>query len=434
MELSNVSDRRVLVLVVFFAWFPGWSLATAPSKPPLTTDWVRLAKFGDHNHRLWKYQGALYDPLDGRTIAQVEGLELAWQRPSSSQENLEVDSLLQNTNATYKDALTVFSQKVFCYTTPKTTTSRTSESSSESSSESISSSNDKDNDSCLLQEIRVRPNSPRKRIPLDQAVSLYQTATTFISRNNDNDDLQEELLVHSEWPSGKSMWGKASIQKVPSSQQQQQNDDNMLEWTIYTKPRSKKSRMYRPNLIPDERKTKSNKNEETGVVISPERAALIQFGSSNMEEAKHRFGARETYSWKNVALPSSKKQIRQRRWWQPAKSSLQPQPATVLKYTRYGEGPPFYAPNRMCMLELQATPIEHINQAPSSIQRLLHQDIQGWGKSDKASSFRRNSLQLLLPEPDTWIQRKQKQALDVWERLRKATSIVPSSALSASNN
>ena len=372
--------------------------ATTVSHLPVK-DWIVRVKCNSNQCRpqLWKYQGALYDPLDGRRIARVEGLEWVgvWNTTDSSDNHtkgeLLIDSLLQQqlyntTSYSKEDALTLISQKVFCYTTET---------------------------GSLLQEIRVRPNSPLKKIPLDQAVSLFETATTYISSGND------DLLVHSEWPSGQSLWGKAAVKQL---------DDERFEWTVYTKRRSKRSPMYLPDLIiPKPQKTAG---ENAAVVVSPKRSALIQFGNSNMEESKHRFGARETYSW---TLPAPK--VAPRQWWKPRKVSPPQKFEDIprLQYTRYGEGPPFYAPNRMCMLELQAVPIDNVQEATEAVRQLLNQNkVHGWGcytsnsSNDKSTLFRDESkLRLILPEPRTWAQRKQQKAMTLWERVRAASSLQP---------
>ena len=64
---------------------------------------------------LWMYRGALYDPLDGRQIASVQGLELV--RVVDDTTGLAIDSILKKDNATFDECTTFWSQKIFCYTT-----------------------------------------------------------------------------------------------------------------------------------------------------------------------------------------------------------------------------------------------------------------------------------------------------------------------------
>jgi hypothetical protein len=361
------------------------SLAVAPHKPPTTfvADWVRT-KCGTNGRQLWKYHGALYDPLDGRRIATVEGLEMVSLFSANETQGLQIPSLLNHPNATYEQAATVWSRNIFCYTQGD------------------------DNTNSLLREIRVRPQSPRKMIPLDQAVAVYETATTYIGRTID------DFIVHSEWPSGKTLWGPTTSQRDDDS------NTNTLSFTVYTKRRSKKSLLFKPDL--QKQRPSPNNNE---AVIQPERSSLIQFGASNME-SKHRFGARETYS---MSLP---KVVAPKKWWQlqlPLPGKQDDTPAKPqLKYTRYGEGPPFYAPGRMCMLELKAEPIDRLEEAsPVLIDLLQQKRVQGWDDTTttSSSSFQDSQLRLVpeaIPDHDKWAQRKH-QVLAAWERLRSAASL-----------
>lgn len=82
---------------------------------------ARVPPSESKNHRqqerqqLWLYEGALYDPLDGRQVAKVQGLELV--RPLDDTTNLAIDSLLKHPNATYEDAKTVWSQNILLHKT-----------------------------------------------------------------------------------------------------------------------------------------------------------------------------------------------------------------------------------------------------------------------------------------------------------------------------
>ena len=84
----------ILLVGLVFSLLPPCLIATAPHKPnTMVADWVR-AKMGSSSSSiisddatndimkrpegeksLWMYQGSLYDPLDGRKIANVQGLE-----------------------------------------------------------------------------------------------------------------------------------------------------------------------------------------------------------------------------------------------------------------------------------------------------------------------------------------------------------------------
>jgi hypothetical protein len=250
----------------------------------------------------------------------------------------------------------------------------------------------------LLPEIRVRPQSPRKNIPL-QAVALYKTAMTFICRDDGDKD---DAMVHSEFLVPKqgesSLWSPVTTRK---------HDDSTLEWTVYAKRRSPKSHLYLPDLLTKKRTTNTNTNNSSSShadsvipIISPERSALIQFGSSNME-SKHKNGARETCSWN---LPSAQPAVVKKWFWQrrPQRSNNNGKTnedtsssSLRLQYTRYGEGPPFYAPGRMCMLELQARPIDDLDEATHILQDLIQHRVRGWGTGGGGGGGA--SLQLLTP-------------------------------------
>jgi hypothetical protein len=422
-SLWKRKGTSIVGLLWILASCPLFSRATAvPPKPPsLVADWIRAKGCGrrgdgqQQQQQLWMYQGALYDPLDGRKIANVQGLELVSTIRSNNQTNhhpedlLKMHSLLQDPNATYEDAATLWSQNIFCYTT---------------------SNNNNKNNHTLLREIRVRPQSPRKVIPLNQAVALYETATTLICRDDDKDDT---AMVHSEFLVPKqgesSLWSPVTTRK---------HDDSTLEWTVYAKRRSPKSRLYLPDLLTTTKKRSSSMNVNTNSsshedddsaipIISPERSALIQFGSSNME-SKHKFGARETYSWN---LPkAAPPEVVQKWFWQrrPNQRSTNEETSSSssslrLQYTRYGEGPPFYAPGRMCMLELQARPIDDLEEATPILQDLIQHRVRGWGNSGGGGA----SLQLLSNDDNfgatTQWAKRQGQAMALWERLRAATTV-----------
>lgn len=326
------------------------------------------------NNKLWMYTGSLYDPLDGRKIANIQGLECLslWNKSITNYTtDLQIESLLKNPNATCDDAATLRITKLFCYTTLD------------------------DENPELLREIRVRPNSPCKKIPLEQTVALWDTATTYLSRGT-------EFYVHSEWPNGQHVWGMTTSTS---------NLKKEREYTIFTKRRSPKSRLYLPDLTAP---PVSIKNETT--VISPQRSALIQFGSSAME-TQNKFGARETYSLASTAHKEMPKP-----WWQLRQDPFTPEPPR-LKYTRYGEGPPFYAPGRMCMLEMQGRPIDSLQEASSLLQELVTERVENFPTATTRShSF--GSIRLIpdLFVPETRLGRYRQTAFKTWDRFRAATS------------
>ena len=363
--------------------------------------------------QLWMYSGSLYDPLDGRKVANVQGLELLKKVCNNESSSLQITPLLQNPNATYEDAATILSQKVFCYTTPSTASSGSSTQPQEQQ---------------ILRNIRVRPQSPLKLIPLDQAVSVFETATTYTTRNSgsggdeDGDDGQE-LIIHSEWPSNRqTIWSKATNIKMT---------DTSLDYTLFAKRRSSSSLLYRPDLVTTKTKTAAT---DDAVAASPKRSSLIQIGPSNNIESKHKFGARETYSWTrttNLSKLGSENGggfLSRFNPFRRQEKSLtggvggSDDTTTHLTYSRYGEAPSFYAPGRMCMLELQGRPISCLKDATPILQNLIEHNIDGW---DVGSDCSTRPLRL-KPEPISnlpYMERQKLKLEQIWSRVQAATSV-----------
>ena len=347
--------------------------------------------------QLWLYEGSLYDPLDGRRVAKVRGLELI--RLLEDTAHLAIDSLLKHPNATYEDSRTVWSQKIFCYIT--TTDDDVAQ------NKKVEDPQQPQHHESILNSVRVRPRSPKKKIPLDQAVAVYETATTFVSRKkqkggtrprqNENDD---DLLVHSEWPNGQTMWGQTrdcSHQREASS-----SSSSSIDFTIFAKLRNKNSPLYAPDLLKDDVSEDDEKKERGSgdIIVSPKRTALVQFGSSDgTMETKHKFGARETYSYRNVpniaTTTSTKTNNSNHRqgWFSLFRNKKQREASPTLYYTRYGEGPPFYAPGRMCMLELKGRPVNNLSEVGPLLRGLvlgntgdIDSNIDSEGKRSNRSS------------------------------------------------
>lgn len=401
----------LLLAVIAFSSASDSHALSSPSPSPSTNrvvDWVQARCGGvdkyDETPALWVYQGALYDPLDGKRIAQVQGLELVskWADCYPTTTNtgrgkfqykcgdLIAGALIGHHDSKLDYAATLLSRKIFLYTPNNDNTK-------------------------LLTSIRVRPKSPLKPIPTDQAAVLYDTATTIIARG-------KELIVHSEFPDSKSLWGPAMLR------QENTNEKDTLEFTVYTKRRSDKSADSQPDLLTPPQPESITHSE---ITVSPKRSALIQFGSSNLEE-KHRFGARETYSYsipknENESTPPSN-------WWQRLLggggqeniSSSRPSSCRV-QYTRYGEGPPFYAPGRMCALELtgrRVETLEDVEQQSPLLHQLLRERIPGFFIMHP-SLFRRAATQI-LPDPNaplpSWKDKSKSKADSFIQKVRAATT------------
>ena len=131
----------------------------------------------------------------------------------------------------------------------------------------------------------------------------------------------------------------------------------------------------------------SLENSEKYSVIQPPREKIVQFGkdtrSSSLEQT--RYGARESYSYSipRFLLSSLKKKnlivkvldefqrgvngnaITKARTKSPSEKR-----SSTVKYTRYGECPPWYGPSKMCSLELVGRRIHTLRDAPPVAAKL----------------------------------------------------------------
>ena len=381
----------------------------------LISDWVRARcgvpsrqsdAEGDNSTAIWIYEGALYDPLEGKRIARVQGLELISpladcpnNHPITTSKykercgDLIAGKLLSSPNATFDYACTMMSRKLFCYT-------KEVEEEADSARGTDGENTPKRKES-IMTSIRMRHKSPLKLIPTDQAVSIYETATTVIKRGH-------EIVTHSEWPSGRSLWGKTSI-KQQLALEDNGEDNRALEFTVYT--RSKKDNQQ-PDLLTEEPSTSES------AVVSPKRSALIQFGTSKFDQ-RNRYGARETYSYVNIPSAPNGKETQKKQRWQlgnlfgSKKKSDDEFPCRV-RYTRYGEGPLWYAPGRMCSLELRGRRASSFEELSPVLTSLIHDRIPSFLEHTKHTSFRESALQI-LPDPNapppTWLEKRHANAI-----------------------
>ena len=374
------SSRDILLLLVLLLQRePSVEASSAHPTSPSSSfgndlrDWIQ-ARCGSGNNdaknnmddsvALWVYEGALFDPLEGRKIANVEGVELvrcvaSTNRGDDTHSNaqakhwgeLEVGPLLRHPNATYDHASTILSRKLFCYQSPE-------------------------NPAKLLSTIRLRPNAPLRKIPTKQAVAVYDTATTFIARG-------QELLAHTEWPDHQSIWGRAARKssninqdgdedtvqqkkKITNNHQQSASKSTKsFDFTIYARQKSANKKteqlfdLTTPPVVDD--------GSSSSVIASPRRAKLIEFGTGS-SNAKDKFGARETYSYtydntNNKAGYGLLQRLGLRRSNDKSTSTMTP-PICQVRYSRYGEGPPFFGPGRICSLELQGRRVASLDDLP----------------------------------------------------------------------
>lgn len=416
---------------------------------------------------IWVYEGFLIDPFNGRRIAEVEGLESVRyltdnyplpkkgvvenmetkgnsdtispdatpKRKKKRLSNLLVAKVLfppsqnpsqkednKNEPPSWDHATTVLSRKLFCYRDPQDRRK-------------------------LLSSIRIRPGVGKvRKLKLEESVALYDTATTFISRDNGN-----EMSVHTEWSDGrtilansdkgldKSDWrikteGKEPFMSDLISPVSNNNDNNNFEYSVYAKGQKNtksKSSMdkYIQKLIPTKRQVlyrqnlKNKSGEKSGIntihdinTISPARTKFIQFGREDKDTENNKYGVRETYSYSWDSIENSSRLLRplvsltensplfvQRACSQISKTlnkaesfvsekmtffkkneadnvetSVSSGSECSVRYTRYGECPPWYGPGRMCTLELVGRKVPSFSHAPPLAASIAAEKVPGF--------------------------------------------------------
>ena len=329
----RISTRRVQFYLL--AAIHQVSSTSLPSSQPFHLSQC-IKQRCDDKLALWIYEGTLADHDTGRIVADVEGVELvgslqcidADQNKSDDygwlENYLSVGKLLREGDG-WDSASTILSRKLFCYKRrPGCNTN-------------ILDGRDKKLPNELLTSIRLRPDGPIRRLSPSESTSVYDSAITFISRG-------PEFAVFSERSGdANERSGKPVIIGTVQPSEMSEHD---IEYTIHARKSSEEPRL--PTL--------RSKEEMT---ISPQRSRLIQFGKSEETGRKHD-GVRETYTYSfgnmQQAISSNGNDAKSRFKWlrrfEKDEPTLQnPQQHTV-RYTRYGEAPPWYAPGRMCTLDL----------------------------------------------------------------------------------
>jgi hypothetical protein len=410
-----------------------WANKKEPTESKhILQEWTR-SRCGPTGNAVWVYQGALYDPLDGKQIAEVHGLELvrclaestddsatSKQRHKRRCGDLAAATAVSHPNATFDYASTVLSRRLFCYKKCSDNADTTGISNNKSSRQQPQ----------LLTDIKLRPGSPVRKIPTDQAVAVYDTASTFVGRSAAS--RIREWFVHTEFPDGRSLWSKA---KSPGFDSDNMNTDS-LEFTVYARPRSKKKlKDQTPDL------TAPVETSSSVITASPGRSALVQFGQSEAE-SQGRFGVRETYHYtmQNDKNSNGSGIVQ---WFQNRLDKDSPDTtACSVRYTRYGEGPPWYGPCRMCTLELTGKRVADGSHASPLVARIAAERVAGFlsvhapisERDDMAARavdwFRGKGSAVLQVTPDpadetipAWMRRAQQTADTVVRRVREATAI-----------
>ena len=361
---------------------------------------------------LWTYEGTLSDPLSGKVIAEVEGLELVKQLPTmtSSSCNSRDKTLLNNlctknilfpkqktqsSQPSWDTATTILSRKLFCYRRPSSMNDAQNGDSESKSSPSKS----------LLTSIRLRPDGPLRHLSPLENMAVYDSAITYITRNNGR-----EMVVFTELGGGQADdidgydLNDGKKHYVMGSAQCG-SDATLFSFAIQALKGTLNDKGDHGPMLPPLKHPSSDGSNE--VVISPPRSRLLQFGKGDgssadgaaASERKYRT-VRESYSYsmqgdKDTSDVSEQTKHdntsrfdligrlrKQKRQPNPMVEEMQI-PCTV-KYTRYGEAPPWYAPGRMCSLEL------HGRRLSDDIMSTIPQDLSpllSWAASKCKPSF-----------------------------------------------
>lgn len=318
------------------------------------------------NAGLWSYEGHLVDPSNGRKIAHVEGIELVrplslidrpinknsekdiWRmiRGLRRLEDLKTRALLSsNRNSSTSNwdfSGTVLSRKLFCYSPV-------------------------DQNGKLLKEYRLHPTAPVRKVKTEEAVALYDTATTYVSRCDG-----EEMVVITEFPDGHYL---SCVASTSGASEEDERGAKTFDFTLYARRRGKEDLSLPPKLTNNSNLSTLGKN--------PPRSKFVQFGKDNQTEDQ-KFGVRETYSYQlGGSHISTKEKIHKVlnnaiekgcefmglydvEYFSRNVSTILPSKTSdsTVRYSRYGEAPPWYGPGRMCTLELWGKRIDSLSDAP----------------------------------------------------------------------
>ena len=295
---------------------------------------------------LWSYEGTLTDPFTGNVIANCEGLEIVRHLDTVEQD----DDLLRRNNGSDNELLlrklktgrflyssknreswsvarTILSRKLFCYTS-------TSANSQQGRGE-------------LLKNIRIRNGGKKRSVAKDESIGLWDNAITYITATTSAEgdfDNDEKMIVCTEWPDGRFITGTATQLKT--------NEDDTFEFSIYAKPN--------PNIRAndDDSSILSLSFNNTRNIQAP-RSKLVQFGKDDRSIEQTRYGTRETYHYsfakasanygRNIfdAVDGLARKIKKaisfdESFADPVDLENNKESVPTVRYTRYGECPPFY--------------------------------------------------------------------------------------------
>ncbi|KAL9188705.1 hypothetical protein ACHAXT_007083 [Thalassiosira profunda] len=326
----------------------------------------------DERPALWSYEGSLTDPTTGRVVAEVEGLELVKALPTLEASNLPNDDgpsilggllakeLLRSkptkaaSSPQWDAATTVLSRRLFCYRRPN---SRTNEDGASTSNENQYNS--------LLTSLRLRPDGPLRHLSPPENMAVYDSAITYLSRNGGREMavLSEQGGRNDGTIDGTGSTGGRSKQYVMGSAQTESTSDRHssaeFDFAILAQ-RGTCGRSDEPKLPPFKLPSSTGDGSEE-VVISPPRSRLLQFGKGDGGggASERKYGSvRETYrytfddggagSGERGKLLGLYGRIMQKMGREQPGEELSQSPNCAVRYTRYGEAPPWYAPGRSC--------------------------------------------------------------------------------------
>jgi hypothetical protein len=182
---------------------------------------------------------------------------------------------------------------------------------------------------------------------------MYDSITTIIEQNNyiNNNNDTPQWILQTEWPDGSIVQSVADNMNIirssssSSSSKPTSKRINGIQFTTYSRVSSKKSTATTKRI--DDLFAENNNDKR---VRPKSRTSLIKFGSSP-ESEKGKFGSLESYSYtfnnNNNAYKDNDSKIN----IDTDEFTSESEPS--VRYTRYGEGPVWYGPGRMCLLELK---------------------------------------------------------------------------------
>lgn len=424
MPQRSISLRRcraVICFIVLFSIIQVSAQARATNSNSLTLQSLAtkepfhghvISNFMNHRCGIWSYGGTLSDPLSGKVIAEVEGLELVKQLPTMTSSSCDSSdkALLNNLCAknvlfpkqatksaqqSWDTATTILSRKLFCYRRPSGMNDAQNSDSESKFSPSKS----------LLTSIRLRPDGPLRHLSPLENMAVYDSAITYITRNNGR-----EMVVFTELGGGKADnidgydLNDGKKHYVMGSAQCGRDTSSFSFAIQALKGTLNKKENHGPMLPPLKHPSGDGGNEV--VVISPPRSRLLQFGKGDgsstdgaaATERKYKI-VRESYSYSMQDDNDASDVSEQPRHDNTSRFDLigrlrnktrQPNPMVeeiqtpyTVKYTRYGEAPPWYAPGRMCSLELYGRRLsDNLSTTSQDLSPLL-----SWAASKCKPSF-----------------------------------------------